>query len=456
MSPTPCVTIVGGGLAGAEAAWQAAERGVPVRLIEMRPVAGTAAHRTALLAELVCSNSLKSQELTSASGLLHAEVERIGSIVQQAARAHAVPAGTALAVDRTAFAQEVTRRLAAHPLVEVRREEVTAIPAERPAIIATGPLTSPALTQDLAHLFRAYLDEAAGHGPSTGGALLLHFYDAISPIVAAESIDREKVFAASRYGKGGEDYWNCPMTEEEYAAFWQALVTAELYPLHDFENLDDANFFEGCLPLEEMGRRGRETLLYGPLKPVGLTDPRTGRRPWAVVQLRQEDAAGQMVNMVGFQTRLRRGEQQRIFRMIPGLGQAEFLRYGSIHRNTYIPAPLLLQPTLQFRGDKGLFFAGQLIGVEGYLESLASGLLAGINAARLVQGREPLRPPTESMLGALLGYVTSADPARFQPMNANFGLLPPLDAAIRDRRMRKLALAERSLGAMDSWIGLFA
>lgn len=452
--PKACVTIVGGGLAGAEAAWQAAERGVPVRLFEMRPAAKTPAHQTDLLAELVCSNSLKSQDISSASGLLHGEAARLGSIIQRVAKAHAVPAGTALAVDRTAFAQEVTRRIEAHPLITLHREEVSAVPVERPVIIATGPLTSSSLAESLVELFRTYLEEQpACPGP---GARLLHFYDAISPIVASESVDREKIFAASRYGKGGEDYWNCPMTEEEYEQFWQALVAAELYPLHDFENLEEACFFEGCLPLEEMARRGKEALLYGPMKPVGLTDPRTGRRPWAVVQLRQEDKAGQMMNLVGFQTRLRRGEQQRIFRMIPGLEHAEFFRFGSIHRNTYIPAPLLLGLTLQFKGDKGLFVAGQLIGVEGYLESMVSGLLAGINAARIVQGLEPVSPPSDTMLGALLNYVTSADPSRFQPMNANFGLLPPLDTRIRDRRARQATLVRRSLDAMEAWTRIFA
>lgn len=456
MRSHPGVTVVGGGLAGAEAAWQAANRGVPVCLLEMRPAVRTPAHHTDLLAELVCSNSLKSQQVSSASGLLHAEVERLGSVIQEAARAHAVPAGTALAVDRTAFAQEVTRRVADHPLIEIHREEVTQIPSERPVIIATGPLTSSPLAESLRHLFRTYLEEQPTNGRSGSGARLLYFYDAISPILATESVDREKAFAASRYGKGGEDYWNCAMTEEEYGAFWEALVAAELYPLHDFENLEDAAFFEGCLPVEELARRGKETLVYGPLKPVGFTDPETRRRPCAVVQLRREDKAGQMLNMVGFQTRLRRADQQRVFRMIPGLQQAEFLRYGSIHRNTYVPAPLLLEPTLQFKGDKRLFIAGQLIGVEGYLESMASGLLAGINAARLVQGQEPVSPPGETMLGSLLRYITSADPSRFQPMNANFGLIPPLEARVRDRRERHAALAQRSLRAMATWTRVFA
>ena len=456
MKSHPCVTVVGGGLAGAEAAWQVANRGIPVRLFEMRSAVRTPAHHTDLLAELVCSNSLKSQDVNSASGLLHAEVERLGSVIQEAARAHAVPAGTALAVDRTAFAQEVTHRVTHHPLIELHREEVTAVPSERPVIIATGPLTSSPLAESLRQVFKAYLEEQPRGGRTGSAARLLYFYDAISPILATESVDREKVFAASRYGKGGEDYWNCAMSEEEYGAFWEMLVAAELYPLHDFENLQEASFFEGCLPIEELARRGKETLVYGPMKPVGFTDPRTGRRPCAVVQLRQEDKTGQMRNMVGFQTRLRRREQQRIFRMIPGLEQAEFLRYGSLHRNTYIPAPLLLEPTLQFKGDKQLYIAGQLIGVEGYLESMASGLLAGINAARLVQGREPVSPPGETMLGSLLRYITSADPSRFQPMNANFGLIPPLEARVRDKRERHAALAHRSLQAMASWTRVFA
>jgi methylenetetrahydrofolate--tRNA-(uracil-5-)-methyltransferase len=456
MMGSPVVTIVGGGLAGSEAAWQVARRGVRVRLFEMRPIVQTPAHQTEFLAELVCSNSLKSQELTSATGLLHAEIARLGSLVQEIARAHALPAGSALAVDRTAFAQEVTRRIQEHPFIEIVREEVKGVPADRPLIIATGPLTSHPLGESLRHLFRMYLEEQFTSEPSLLGARLLSFYDAISPILATESIDREKVFAASRYGKGGEDYLNCPMTEPEYRAFWQALVSAELYPLHDFESLEEAHFFEGCLPIEELARRGEEALAYGPLKPVGLVDPCTGRQPYAVAQLRQEDKARQMYNMVGFQTRLKRGEQQRVFRMIPGLEQAEFHRYGSVHRNTYIPAPLLLETTLQFKGDKELFFAGQLIGVEGYLESMVSGLLAGINAARLIQGLEPIVPPETTMLGALLRYVSGADPLHFQPMNCNFGLLPPLRVRIRDRRERSAALADRSLQEVEAWTRIFA
>ncbi|MFQ5839320.1 MAG: methylenetetrahydrofolate--tRNA-(uracil(54)-C(5))-methyltransferase (FADH(2)-oxidizing) TrmFO [Candidatus Methylomirabilales bacterium] len=453
------VTIIGAGLAGAEAAWQVARRGRPVRLFEMRPRVKTPAHQTGLFAELVCSNSLKSQELGSASGLLHAEADRLGSFILEVARRHAVPAGTALAVDRVAFAEEVTARLEAHPLIQVVREEVRGIPDMRPLIVATGPLTADALAADLRTRFDHYLAEQArarasapnGEATSAEAPRFLFFYDAISPIVVGDSIDRSRVFAASRYGKGGEDYLNCPLTEAEYHAFWQGLVGAECYPLHPFEDLEEARFFEGCLPIEELARRGREALAYGPMRPVGLEDPRTGRRPYAVVQLRREDVEGRMFNLVGFQTRLRRGEQQRLFRMIPGLEAAEFLRYGSVHRNTYIASPALLQPTLQFRGDKGLFLAGQLIGVEGYLESMASGLVSGINAVRLVRDLEPVVPPATTMLGALLRYVTETPAKDFQPMNANFGLLPLLAARIRDKRERKAALASRSLKDLEKW-----
>ncbi|MBI4413024.1 MAG: methylenetetrahydrofolate--tRNA-(uracil(54)-C(5))-methyltransferase (FADH(2)-oxidizing) TrmFO, partial [candidate division NC10 bacterium] len=364
--PMPPVTVIGGGLSGAEAAWQAAEAGAAVHLYEMRPAVPTPAHKTAHLAELVCSNSLKSLELTTASGLLNAELGRLGSLILEVGKRHAVPAGTALAVAREAFAAGVTARLAGHPRITIIREEVKALPPDRPCIVATGPLTSDALAEDLCALFARFLGEAEGRPgltPAAAPRARLFFYDAISPIVAADSVDRTVAFAASRYGKGGDDYLNCPLTETEYTAFWDALRTAELYPLHPFE---ETPFFEGCLPIEELARRGKEALCFGPMKPVGLTDPRTGRFPHAVVQLRREDVPGGMYGLVGFQTRMRRGEQQRVFRMIPGLGQAEFLRYGSVHRNTYIASPLLLTPTLQFRGDPGLLFAGQLIGVEGY------------------------------------------------------------------------------------------
>ncbi len=447
----PVVTVIGGGLSGAEAAWQAAEAGAAVHLYEMRPAVPTPAHKTAHLAELVCSNSLKSLELTTASGLLNAELGRLGSLILEVGKRHAVPAGTALAVDREAFAAGVTARLARHPRITIIREEVKTLPPDRPCIVATGPLTSDALAEDLCALFARFLGEAEGRpglSPAAAPRARLFFYDAISPIVAADSVDRTVAFAASRYGKGGDDYLNCPMNEAEYTAFWDALRAAELYPLHPFE---ETPFFEGCLPIEELARRGKETLCFGPMKPVGLTDPRTGKRPHAVVQLRREDAAGAMYSLVGFQTRMRRGEQQRIFRMIPGLGQAEFLRYGSVHRNTYIASPLLLTPTLQFRGDPGLLFAGQLIGVEGYTESVGAGLLAGLNAARLLTGAPPVVPPPETLLGAILRYVTEAAAPDFAPMNVNFGLLPPLPRVIRDRRRRAEALAERALGQLQAW-----
>ncbi len=448
MSP---VTVIGGGLSGAEAAWQAAEAGAEVLLYEMRPAVRTPAHQTSSLAELVCSNSLKSLDVTTAGGLLNAELSRLGSVILEVAKRHAVPAGTALAVDREAFAAEVTALLAAHPRITIVREEVKALPPERPCVVATGPLTSENLAEDLCALFASYLGEAErrpGLTPAAAPQARLFFYDAISPIVAADSVDRTVAFAASRYGKGGEDYLNCPFTEAEYTAFWEALRSADLYPLHPFE---ETRFFEGCLPVEELAGRGKEALCFGPMKPVGLTDPRTGRVPYAVVQLRREDAAGEMYGLVGFQTRMRRGEQQRVFRMIPGLREAEFLRYGSIHRNTYIASPLLLLPTLQFRGDSGLLFAGQLIGVEGYTESVGAGLLAGLNAARLLAGAPTVVPPPETLLGAVLRYVTEVAPPGFAPMNVNFGLLPPLPRPIRDRRKRVEGLAERSLAALENW-----
>lgn len=448
------VTIVGGGLAGSEAAWQVARSGFPVRLYEMRPVKRTPAHQTGWLAELVCSNSFKSRALTDASGLLKEEMRRLGSLLIPLAEAFAVPAGQALAVDRERFAQAVTARLEGHPLIEIVREEITTLPEERPLIVATGPLTSDALAGELQRLFGDFVASHQADGPwAAPPSSLLAFYDAISPIVSADSIDFGIVFAASRYGKGGEDYLNCPMTREEYLAFWQAVRTADLYPLHDFE---ETRFFEACLPIEELAGRGEDALRYGPMRPVGLIDPRTGRRPYAVVQLRQENQEATMYNMVGFQTRMRRGEQKRIFRMIPGLEKAEFLRYGSIHRNTFIPAPVLLKETLQFKGDEGLFFAGQLIGVEGYLESAGTGLLAGFNAARLLQGKPAIPLPPTTSLGSLLRYIVQANPQRFQPMNVNFGLLPPLPQRVRDRHERNLRLAERALQDLEGWIRLFA
>ncbi len=445
----PVVTVIGGGLAGCEAAWQAARRGCAVHLYEMRPVVPTPAHRTDRLAELVCSNSLKSESLEDASGLLKAEMRGLQSLILARAEVHRVPAGTALAVDREGFASAVTEAIAGHPGVQVIREEVPALPPERPVVVATGPLTSARLSEDLITRFVAVIEQGTA-APRTSN--LLFFYDAISPIVSADSIDRAIAFAAARYGKGGADYLNCALTRDEYLAFREALLKGERYPLHDFE---EPKFFEGCLPIEVLAERGEDTLRFGPMRPVGLTDPRTGTRPYAVVQLRQEnrgpDGRATMYNLVGFQTRLRRGDQRIALRMIPGLQEAEILRYGSVHRNTFIMAPLLLRESLQFRGDAGVFFAGQLTGVEGYLESAATGLLAGINAARLVRGEEPCTPPPTTMLGALLRYVTTADAKTFQPINANFGVLPPLPRTVRDRRERNSLLVERALADSHAW-----
>jgi methylenetetrahydrofolate--tRNA-(uracil-5-)-methyltransferase len=425
--------VVGGGLAGSEAAWALAERGVVVTLHEMRPVRTTAAHQTDRLAELVCSNSFKSVELTNAHGLLKAEMRRLGSVVLDAADAARVPGGAALAVDRVAFAEAVHARVTSHPNVTLVRGEVNELPVA--GVVATGPLTSDALAAAIARR----LDAQA-----------LAFFDAIAPIIAADSLDHTRLFRASRYGKGGgDDYLNAPLTEAEYDAFVTALRTGEQYqPHHEF---DRTPYFEACLPVEELAARGRDALRFGPMKPVGLTDPRTGREPFAVVQLRQEDRAGQMWNLVGFQTRLRTPEQQRIFRTIPGLERAEFLRYGSIHRNAYINAPRALTAHLSARDNARLLFAGQLTGVEGYAESAATGILAGINLARLLAGEEPAVPPPTTMLGALYRYVHTADPAHFQPMNANFGLLEPLGRPVRDKARKRELLAERALAAMDGF-----
>lgn len=433
------IVVVGGGLAGSEAAWQAAERGAHVQLYEMRPVTPTPAHKTDRLAELVCSNSLKSDSPEDCHGLLKRELASYGSVVMAAARAHAVPAGSALAVDREAFAAEVTECLSRHPRIRIVREEVKAIPEERPVVLATGPLTSDRLAVALRDRFLDYLAAAEPSGTISD---LLYFYDAISPIVAADSIDRQSVFAASRYGKGGDDYLNCPMTRDEYHLFWEAIRAAELTPIHPFE---EARYFEGCLPIEVLAARGEDTLRFGPMKPVGLTDPTTGRQPYAVVQLRLENREGTMYNMVGFQTRLRWGEQRWIFRTIPGLHEAEFLRYGSIHRNTFITAPALLQETMQFRGDPGIFIAGQLTGVEGYLESAGTGLLAGVNAARVLRGEPPAVLPAATALGSLIRHICHAEPRTFQPMNVNFGLMPPLDKPVRAKRERRRAMVDRAL-----------
>jgi len=425
--------VVGGGLAGCEAAWALAEHGVAVSLHEMRPARQTPAHQTDRLAELVCSNTFKSVEPTNAHGLLKAEMRRLGSLVLQAADATRVPGGAALAVDRVAFAAEVERRILSHPLVTVVRGEVTDLPA--PGVVATGPLTSDALSEAIARRL---------------GTQALAFFDAIAPIVATDSLDLSPLFRASRYGKGGgEDYLNAPFTAEEYEAFVAALIAGDQYqPSHEFDRIP---YFEGCLPVEEMARRGRDTLRFGPMKPVGLLDPRSGREPFAVVQLRQEDRAGQMWNLVGFQTRLRTAEQQRVFRTIPGLAHAEFLRYGSVHRNSYINAPAALTPYLSARDDPTVLFAGQLTGVEGYTESAATGLLAGINLARLLADEPPRLPPPTTMLGALYRYLQAADPARFQPMNANFGLLEPLVPPVKDKGRKKELLAARALADIETF-----
>jgi len=458
-----CITIVGGGLAGAEAAWQAVRGVACVRLYEMRPTVRTPAHRTDRLAELVCSNSLKSESLEDASGLLKTEMRALDSMILRCAEAHRVPAGSALAVDREEFAAAVTHTITSHPKIQVVREEVQEVPASRPVIVASGPLTSDRLAADLAARFAAWLESQAPSVESRAAPLeprtaaprtsnLLYFYDAISPIVAADSINRDVAYAAARYGVGGADYLNCPLTRDEYQQFREALLSGERYPLHDFEQ---PNYFEGCLPIEELAERGEDTLRFGPMRPVGLRDPRTGKRPFAVVQLRQENRGPEgrptMYNLVGFQTRLRRGDQTKALRLIPGLERAEILRYGSVHRNTFLTAPVLLQDTLEFRGAPGLFFAGQLTGVEGYLESAATGLLAGINAVRLAQGTPLVCPPRTTMLGALLHYLTTASPATFQPINANFGLLPVLSQVVRDRQERNRLLVARAQADFQVW-----
>ena len=430
--------VVGGGLAGSEAAWQLAERGHEVVLHEMRPVRQTPAHKTDRLAELVCSNTFKSTETTSAHGLLKAEMRVLGSMVLRAADEARVPGGSALTVDRDVFSRAIHDRVTGHPRITLRRDEVTDIPS--PAIIATGPLTSDALAERIRERL---------------GVESLAFYDAIAPIVSAESIDHDLVFRASRYGKetmgeAGDEgaYLNCPMSRMQYEAFIDALLTADQFNPHDFDRVP---YFEGCMPIEEMARRGRDTPRFGPMKPVGLVDPRDRKRPHAVVQLRMEDRAGQMWNLVGFQTRLRYPEQQRVFRMIPGLERAEFLRHGSIHRNSYINSPAALTPHLSLRDDPHVLVAGQLTGVEGYTESTATGLLAAINLARLLQGQEAVIPPPTTMLGALYRHLRDADPRHFQPMNANFGLLDPLPAHVRDKTEKRAQLASRALETMQAW-----
>ena len=427
------VTVVGGGLAGSEAAWQLARRGVGVDLCEMRPVRPTPVHQTGDLAELVCSNSLRGNALDQAAGLLKEEMRRMGSLVIRVADEVRVPAGSALAVDRALFARKVTEAVEALPQVRVHRREVVALPEDPIAIVATGPLTSDALAAEIA----AFVGQSH-----------LYFYDAVSPVVEAETIDLTRTFRASRYGKGGDDYVNCPLDEAEYDGFHQALTTAECAELHAFEH---EFFFEGCLPVEVIASRGRDTLRFGPMKPVGLVDPRTGRRPFAVVQLRQDDLAASHFSMVGFQTQLKWGEQKRVFRMIPGLANAEFVRMGMIHRNTYVNAPSTLEPTFETRKRTGLFFAGQMSGVEGYVESAASGLLAGIGAAFRARGEAPVAFPEDTALGALGRYIARSDPARYQPTNIAFGLLPELPSRIRDKGRKRLALAERALASLEGF-----
>ncbi|BDV44063.1 methylenetetrahydrofolate--tRNA-(uracil-5-)-methyltransferase TrmFO [Geotalea uraniireducens] len=426
------ITVIGGGLAGCEAAWQAAERGVPVVLHEMKPERYSPAHQLPGLAELVCSNSLRGESLENAVGLLKEELRRCGSLFMAAADATRVPAGGALAVDRQLFSAYVTARIEGHPLIELRRGEVTELPATGLVVIASGPLTSELLAERLRALT----------GPD------LYFYDAIAPIVAADSLDLTTVFRASRYGKGdGDDYLNCPLDEAGYERFVDELLAAEKVPAKEFEKVIH---FEGCMPIEEMAARGRETLRFGPMKPVGLTDPRTGREPHAVVQLRAEDRAGTMFNLVGFQTKLTWPEQRRIFRLLPGLERAEFVRLGSMHRNTFINAPTLLAPTFQLQGERRIFFAGQITGVEGYVESAGSGFLAGLNAARLVRGEAPLVPPPATALGALVAHITRADARHFQPMNVNYGLFPPLPGKVKKKDRRQL-LAARALAELEQW-----
>lgn len=429
---TQRVTVIGAGLAGSEAAWQLARRGVSVRLVEMRPVKQTPAHHTGQFAELVCSNSLRSNELTNAVGILKEEMRQLDSLIIGCADAHAVPAGGALAVDREGFSGCVTERLRNHEKVEVVGEEVGEIP-DGITVIATGPLTTDALSREIRKLT---------------GEEHLYFYDAAAPIVEKDSIDMEKAFIASRYGKGEAAYINCPMTEAEFNRFYEALVEAEVSPLKEFEK---EIYFEGCMPIEVMARRGEKTILYGPMKPVGLIDPRTGKQPYAVVQLRQDNGAGTLYNLVGFQTHLKWGEQKRILRMIPGLEQAEIVRYGVMHRNTFINSPRALLPTYQFRERKDLFFAGQMTGVEGYVESAAAGLIAGINAARLAMGEAPVVFPAETAMGSLARYITEADPNHFQPMNVNFGLFPPLETRVKPKRERYRQLAGRALRSMEEF-----
>lgn len=429
------VIIVGAGMAGSEAAWQVAQRGIKVDLYEMRPVKNTPAHKTDLFGELVCSNSLRGAGLENAVGVLKEEMRRMGSIIMEAADATKVPAGGALAVDRLGFSRYITEKVSNHPNVTVIHEELQSIPYEDDAItiVASGPLTAGALAEDIGNLM---------------GQKYLYFYDAAAPIVTLESVDMTKAWKASRYGKGEAAYINCPMNKEEYLHFWNELVNSEKAETHNFEK---EIFFEGCMPVEEMASRGEDTLLFGPLKPVGLENPADGKLPYAVVQLRQDNAEGTLYNIVGFQTHLKWGEQKRVFGLIPGLENAEFVRYGVMHRNTFINSPETMRPTMQFKGNDKLFFAGQMTGVEGYVESASSGLVAGINAARLCEGKEPLVFPAETAHGSLCHYITTAPAKHFQPMNVNFGIMSPIKERIRDKKQKKMRIAQRALEMLDTF-----
>lgn len=427
------ITVIGAGLAGCEAAHKLSSLGFPVRLCEMKPEKRTPAQKSDGFAELVCSNSLKAMRLESAAGLLKEEMRRLGSVTMEAAEKTSVAAGGALAVDRELFSEYITEKIKSDPNIEIVTGEVTELPSEGIVIVATGPLTSDALAESLRQKF--------------GGTL--SFFDAVAPIVTTDSVDMDRVFMGARYDRGEADYINCPMERDEYDAFYDALVSAERAPLHDFD-VADPKVYEGCMPIEVMAGRGRDTLRYGPLRPVGLIDPRTGRRPWANIQLRKENAAGTMYNIVGFQTNLKFGEQKRVFSMIPGLEHAEFVRYGVMHRDTFMDSPRLLSKSLSLKSEPRLFFAGQFTGVEGYTESAATGILAGINAARFANGEEPLVLPPETMLGALVNYITDESVGNFQPMGANMGILPPLEKKIRHKDERYAALAERAIAGLEA------
>ena len=425
------VIVIGAGLAGSEAAWQLAQRGIPVRLLEMKPKKMSPAHHSASFGELVCSNSLRSDQLENAVGLLKEELRRCGSLIMACADEHRVEAGGALAVDREAFSAAITDKIRSHPNITVEEGEVTQIPEEGQVIIATGPLTSDALSESIAKLFPE--------------SKYLNFFDAAAPLVTFESIDMDSAFFASRYGRGTPDYINCPMTEEEYEAFWQELIHAQEAEVHGFE---DAGVFEGCMPVEVMARRGRDTLRYGPLKPVGLRDPKTGKEPFAVVQLRKDNAQGSIYNIVGFQTHLRWPEQRRVFSMIPALKNAEYVRYGVMHRNTFLDSPRLLDRYYRVRGNERLMFAGQITGVEGYVESTASGCLAAMELARRLEGKEPVNFPRETAMGAMALYISDGSVAEFQPMNVNFGLIPPLGYRVKGKRNKNAEISKRALEAL--------